>query len=389
MARNPFKESTGQRTRLTRRTAVAGALASLAAVSGGWLWSRTRKAPLGMDIPRELIERGATLVREHPVVDVHAHPGRSFLAGADPDSLLIRLMPDGFEAERVAGMREAHVTASLLAVVADFALLGLGEGGLEVVRDFEPGEAWRDFQRQTGRIESLVDGGTLKLALTPGDIRAAHAAGEPLAILASEGADFTDGRLERVGSAFDSGMRAITLVHYHTNGVGDPQTSPPVHGGLTPFGADLVREMNRRGMIIDVAHATFDTVRDVVAESSAPVLLSHSNLDTWRVSPARFISVEHARTVTEAGGVIGAWPAGFGSKTLADFVEQVLALVDAVGAGHVAIGSDMDANYRPVVTEYADFPLLAAALLHRGLSEADTARVLGANFLRLFDEIAP
>lgn len=216
--------------------------------------------------------------------------------------------------------------------------------------------------RASGAATTLVDGGTVRLALTPNDVRAAHAAAEPVAILACEGADFAEGRLERIGRAFDAGMRSITLVHYHANGVGDPQTSPAVHGGLTPFGGDVVREMNRLGMIIDVAHASFDTVRDVVAESSAPVLLSHSNLDTGRVSSPRFVSIEHARTVTQAGGVIGAWPAGIGSETLADFVEQVLALVDAVGAGHVAIGSDMDANYRPVVTEYADFPLLAAAL---------------------------
>jgi membrane dipeptidase len=92
--------------------------------------------------------------------------------------------------------------------------------------------------------------------------------------------------------------------------------------------------------------------------------------------------------VTGAGGIIGAWPAGIGSSSLADFVDQVLALVDAVGAEHVAVGSDMDGNYKPVLTGYADFPLLAAALLYRGVSEQDTARVLGTNFLRLFDEVA-
>lgn len=368
---------------------IAGGLAAgVAAAGGGWLWSRTRKPPLGMDIPQGLLERGAALAREFPVIDVHAHPGRSFLVGAEPDSLLVRLMPDGFEAERVADMRAAHVTAGLFAVVADFAVLGLAEGGLEVVRDFEPGEAWRDFERQVQRIEALVGAGTLELARTPDDVRAAHAAGAPAAILACEGADFAGERVERIGRAFDAGMRAITLVHYRTNDLGDAQTSPPVHGGLTPFGREVVHEMSRLGMIIDVAHASFETVRDVVAESSAPVLLSHSNLDTWRVPSPRFISIEHARTVTEAGGVIGAWPAGIGSETLADFVDQVLALVEAVGAGHVAIGSDMDANYRPVVTEYADFPLLAAALLHRGLSEPDTARILGGNFLRLFDDVA-
>lgn len=372
----------------TRRAAIgAGIAAGLAAASAGVLWPRLRKPPLGMEIPPALIERGAALVREHPVIDVHAHPGRSFLAGAEPDSLLVRLMRDGFEGERLAGMRSAGVTASVLALVADFAVLGLGEGGLVVTREFEADEAWEDFRRQLERIGTLVERGTLSLARTPADLRAAHAAAEPVMILGCEGADFCAGRLECIADAHAAGIRAITLVHYRANELGDPQTSPPAHGGLTPFGREIVREMNRLGMIVDVAHASFDTVRDVIAESRAPVLLSHSNLDTWRESSRRFVSLEHARAVTEAGGVIGAWPAGFGSTTLADFVEQVLALVDAVGAAHVAIGSDLDANYRPVLTEYADFPLLAAALLHRGLGETDVARVLGGNFLRLFDAV--
>ncbi|HEX7063114.1 MAG TPA: membrane dipeptidase [Woeseiaceae bacterium] len=372
----------------TRRALIGGGIAAGAALAAGsWLWPRLSKPPVGMEIPPERIARGAALVREHPVVDVHAHPGRSFLVGAHPDSLLVRLMPDGFEAERIAGMREAGVTASLLALVADFPVLGLGEGGLVVTRDFTPGEAWRDFGRQLQRVQALVDDGVLSLARTPGEVRAAHAAGKPVTLLGCEGADFCEGRIERIAEAHAAGARAITLLHYRTNALGDTQTSAPVHGGLTPLGRDVVREMNRLGIIIDVAHASFETVRDVVAESRAPVLLSHSDLDTWRAASPRFISLAHARTVTQAGGVIGAWPAGIGSRTLADFVEQVLILVDAVGAAHVAIGSDLDANYRPVLTEYTDFPVLAAALLHRGLSEADIADILGGNFLRLFDTV--
>ena len=375
--------------KLTRRTAIAGGIAAgVGAAVAGVLWPRLRKPPLGMELPQAAIERGQELVREHPAIDVHAHPGRSFLVGAEPDSLLVRLLSDGFEAERMAGMRAAGVTAGVLALVADFAVLGFAEGGLTVTREFAPGEAWRDFRRQLGRIREQVEAGALSLARTPADIRAAHVAGEPVAILACEGADFIENRLERVAEAHAAGMRALTLVHYRTNGLGDAQTSPPVHAGLTPFGAAVVEEMNRLGMIVDVAHASFDTVRDVVAASRAPVLLSHSNLDTGPETSPRFVSVAHARTVTEAGGVIGAWPSGIGSRTLADFVEQVLALVDAVGVEHVAIGSDLDANYRPVLTEYADFPLLAAALLHRGVAEAGVARILGGNFLRLFDTVS-
>jgi len=348
---------------------------------------RTRKPPLGMEIPESFLRRGAALLAEYPSVDVHSHPGRSFLVGAKPDSLMIRLMRDGFEASRIADMREAHVTASLFALVADFPLLGIEKGGLRAMREFANDEAYRDFERQFARLRSLIDDGLIRPGLTPGDIRAAHRAGECVAVLCSEGGDFIEDRLERLAAAHAAGLRSVTLVHYHVNQLGDVQTVAPVHNGLTPLGGAVVREMNRLGMIIDVAHATQATCADVVAESRVPVMLSHSNLQTGPAPSPRLISTEHARLVTDAGGIIGAWPAGIGSKSLADFVTQIFTLVDAVGIDHVAVGTDMDANYKPVLTEYTDFPILAAALLARGMSENDAAKVLGGNFLRLFDDV--
>lgn len=366
--------------------AIAAGVAVAAAAGGAW-YVRSRKPPVGVDIPAEFLERGAALVREHPVVDVHSHAGRSFLLGADPENLMIRLMRDGFEAERVNGMRHAGVTASLFSIVADLQVLGLADGRIEVVREFEPGEAWSDFNRQLERLVEIVELGVVSRALSPADVRSAHRNGQAAALFASEGADFLEDRIERLADVHAAGLRSVTLIHYKPNRLGDPQTSPPVHRGLTPFGSDVVREMNGLGMIIDVAHASFLTCADIVAASRAPVMLSHSNLENPAIDFARFISVEHARMVADAGGVIGAWPAGIGSESLADFAAQVLALIDVAGVEHVAVGSDMDANVRPVLTEYADFPTLAALLLYRGLAEPDVARVLGGNFLRLFDDV--
>ena len=374
--------------KVTRRAVIAGGAASgvAAAAAGAWWWSR-RKPPLGMDIPEEFLQRGAALLAEYPSVDVHSHPGRSFLVGARPESLIIRLMRDGFEADRIADMRKAHVTASLFSMVADLPLLSLEGGGLHAAREFGEGEARRDYDRQFARLRSLIDDGLIRPGLSPEDIRAAHRDGERVAVLCSEGGDFIEDRLERVAAAHAAGLRSVTLVHYHVNRLGDVQTVAPVHNGLTEFGGEVVQEMNRLGMIIDVAHASYATCAGVVARSSSPVMLSHSSLAGGPEPSPRLITKEHARLVTGSGGIIGAWPAGIGSASLADFVGQCLALVDAVGIEHVAIGTDMDANYKPVLTEYADFPLLAAALLARGLSERDAAKVLGGNFLRLFDDV--
>jgi len=376
-------------SKTTRRAVMAGGIAAgvgLAAAGGLW-WARSRKPPLGMDIPEEFLRGGVALLAEHPSVDVHAHPGRSFLVGAEPESLVIRLMREGFEAERIADMRAAQVTASLFSVVADLPLLSLQDGGLAAVREYEDGEAYRDFNRQFARLRSLVDEGLIRPGLTPEDIRAAHRAGERVAVLCSEGGDFIEDRLERLAEVHAAGLRSITLVHYHVNQLGDIQTVAPVHQGLADFGRAVVHEMNRLGLIIDVAHATEATSAGVVAESRVPVMLSHSNLQSDTAPASRLISIQHARRIADAGGIIGAWPSGIGSASLADFVGQIFALVDAVGIEHVAIGTDMDANYKPVLTDYADFPLLAAALLARGMREGDAAKVLGGNFLRVFDAV--
>ncbi|MDZ7645230.1 MAG: membrane dipeptidase [Woeseiaceae bacterium] len=371
--------------KLTRRSMLGGGLALAA---GAYLWRRTRKPPLGMELSPASLERGRALLADNPIVDVHSHAGRSFLAGAEPDSLMIRLMPDGYEDERIAGMRAHGVDAALLSIVADLPLLGIEDGGLRVTRDFAPGEAWADFSRQLDRLRSLAGRGIVQPALDGDDVREAAQTGVPVAILASEGGDFIESDLARLDEVHAAGLRSICLVHYNTNPLADNQTSAPVHGGLSAFGAEVVERMNRLGLVVDVAHASFAACRDVIGTSRAPVMLSHSNLRTASVDSPRFIAREHARLLADSGGLIGAWPAGIGSASLADFVTQVMALVDVAGSEHVAIGSDLDGNYKPVLTEYADFPLLAAALLQRGMTAGEAGRVLGRNFLRLFDAVS-
>jgi membrane dipeptidase len=216
------------------------------------------------------------------------------------------------------------------------------------------------------------------------DVNQAHRHHDTAAVFAVEGGDFIEDRLDRVHTAFADGVRAITIVHYHVNQIGDIQTQSPVHGGLTPLGKSIVGELNRAGIIIDLAHATLEVVRGAVETSTKPVMISHSNLATPTANHPRLISAEHAKLVTAAGGIIGAWPSGFGQATFADFVDSIQRLVDTVGIDHVAIGTDMDGNYKPVLRSYRDWSLIPAALLARGLHETEVAKVLGTNFLRVF-----
>ncbi len=179
--------------------------------------------------------------------------------------------------------------------------------------------------------------------------------------------DFIEDRLDRVHEAFHDGVRAITIVHYHVNQIGDIQTEAPVHQGLTPLGKSIVREMNRAGIIVDLAHATLAVAKDVVETSTKPVMVSHTNLLTPTATFPRLISSEHAKLVAAAGGIIGSWPSGMGQATFADFIDSIQRLVDAVGVEHVAIGTDMDANYKPVLRSYRDWSLIPGGRCWRGV----------------------
>ena len=338
-------------------------------------------------LPEEIRLAGHALIASTPVVDLHSHPGRFFLNGANTSSWKVKLLSSGFEDERIDDLKTAQVTASMFSIVADLAVLDLKDGGIVATRDFAAGEVYADYQRQLASLNKTSASGLIKFALSPADIVAAHQQQQSVALLSSEGADFIEDKLERLAEAYDAGLRSIGLVHYRVNALADNQTSAAVHGGLSHFGKEVVTEMNRQGLIVDLAHASQAACADALSISSAPVMVSHSNL-LGSVDSSRFLNKDHAHMIADNGGLVGAWPSGLDSKNLWDFAHQVLRLVDEIGVDHVAIGTDMDGNYKPVLRDYADFSTLASMLLYRGLSEKDCRKIFGENFLRLFSEVS-
>jgi membrane dipeptidase len=337
----------------------------------------------GLNLTPAQVEAGRAFLLKHPSVDVHAHPGRFFLRDIrqNPTS---RAMGAPFEAKALAAMAAGRVTAALFNCVSDAVLLEQTKsGGLGAAREFEPGEAWADYRRQIAVLKAMVAKGEAAPGRSPAEIGKALAAHKTAAVFAVEGGDFIEDKLQRIAAAYGDGVRSITIVHYHPNQIGDPQTEAPRFPGLTPLGRDIVREMNRAGVIVDLAHASFGVTRDAVAISTRPMMISHTNLKRPDVDHPRLVSVEHARLVTQAGGIVGSVPSGIGQKTVADWIVSILRLIEAVGVDHVAIGTDMDANYMPVFADYAQWPLIPAALLAHGLGEADVAKVMGGNFLRV------
>ncbi len=333
-------------------------------------------------------DRARTLGASQTWIDIHAHPGRCFLGGMATDDPLLGLLGANTVGQSFRELKEGGVAVAAFATVADLRVLGANaEGGLCAVRDFTPGEARADHDRQLDALVSFAGEPGRLLVRRASDIDQAKTESQTGVILTCEGGDFLEGRLEGLGDAHGRGARSVTIVHYRVNEIGDIQTEPAVHGGLTPFGREVIREMNRLGMIVDLAHATFDVTKDVLAHSKHPTVISHSHLASGAGAHARLLSEEHARAVTSGGGLIGAWPAGVAASTFSEYIDEIERLIDVVGIDHVAIGTDMDANYQPVVENYEQVPEIAESLLERGHPPDDVGKVMGLNFLRLFREI--
>jgi membrane dipeptidase len=319
---------------------------------------------------------------------VHAHPGRCFLAGLGDGNPVVELLGGDGSALALQAARDAGLTAVSYATVADFAVLApTPEGGLRAHRPFREGEAHADHQRQLAGLRDLVAAQGAEIARTAADLERSHAGGRTAVLVTCEGGDFLEGRLDRLAEAHEAGMSSLTLVHYRVNELGDIQTEEPVHGGLTPFGREVVTACNELGVVIDCAHATMETTIGVLETSTAPVMISHSHLDHRDRHHPRLLTAEHAAAVASAGGLVGAWPSGVTSATLEAFIDEIIRLVDLIGIAHVAIGTDLDANYKPVVTEHRQFAAIDEHLAARGLAEPDVDRILGGNVVALYRQV--
>ena len=304
------------------------------------------------------------------IIDMHTHAGRPRRTGDVDRSVL-------------ATMRPAGVGAAVVSAIGDIVMIRRDPATrrLEKFRDPDPGECLAAVESY---LDSFEASGT-RIAREPDEI-----AGEddPALVLAIEGCDFLEGELDRLDAMEGRGVRSIQLVHYLVNETGDIQTAPPVHGGLTPFGAQAVRRMNDLGVIVDVAHCSEDTVRGVARSARAPFICSHANLK----EPGhplgdhpRFLGPDYARMVVESGGVVGAWIAVLNEEKLPGLIRHLFRLVDALGVDHVGIGTDLPAG--AAATEMPDFskhPQLESALRERGMAAAEVAKVCSGNWMRVF-----
>ncbi len=267
----------------------------------------------------------------------------------------------------------------------------------------------------------------LELASTADDMVRIHKRGKIGSLLGVEGGRQIGGSLAALRQFYTLGVRYMTLTHGQTTEWADSGTDEPKHGGLTPFGEQVVGEMNRLGMLVDLSHVSPDTMHDAIRISRAPVIFSHSNAravtphprnvpdDVLRLLPqnggvvmvtfvppfsdkvvwewSSLSAAEDARLETlypndrakvEAG--LDAWVAAHPKPVasigaIADHIEHIVRIA---GHDHVGIGGDLDGITSTVVglDGVEDYPKLFAELIHRGWSDTNLAKLAGGNVLR-------
>jgi membrane dipeptidase len=260
-----------------------------------------------------------------------------------------------------------------------------GRRRIVAYREPAPGEMSSRGEASFVRLHELIAQQDLRVVVDAATLQAARA-GVPSIVVAAEGADFLEGDLARLDDAYTRhALRHLQLTHYRVNELGDIQTAPPVHQGLTPFGADVIKRCNRLGVVVDVAHGTYDLVKRAAEVTERPLILSHTQLVARPSRYSRAITADHARVIAGTGGVIGVWPVSTAYPDLAAMAQGMKRLADVVGVDHVGLGTDMLGLLAPsVVNSYRKLPQLAQALVGAGFSQAEARQVLGGNYARVF-----
>jgi len=277
---------------------------------------------------------------------------------------------------------------------------------------------------------------SLEMAFTSDDIRRIHKTGRVAALMGIEGGHAIEDSLSALRQFYRLGVRYMTLTHTNTNNWADSSgdiNNPNVkhHNGLTDFGREVVREMNRLGMMVDISHVSDKTFWDAIETSQAPVIASHSSARALTDAP-RNMTDDMLKAVAKKGGVVMVnFGKGFVNTKLAKPSPETQAKMDEVrnqysgdqatmraklrelqgppprvpldmlidhfvhiakvaGVDHVGIGSDFDGvggQLPEGMEDVSKLPAITYELLRRGFSDADVMKVLGENFLRTMGEV--
>ena len=298
----------------------------------------------------------------------------------------------------------------------------------------EPAEAVRMTLEQLDVVHQMVARypDDLQLALTARQILEAHHDGKIASLIGVEGGHSIGNSLGVLRMFYDLGARYLTLTHWSNTDWADAATDAPEHGGLNEFGRQVIREMNRLGMIVDLSHVSAETMLDAVETSVAPVICSHSG--AYGVNPhPRNVPDDVIKKIAEKGGVImvdflpayvskavyehGANRQAMKARLeslhlgnpqkvaegLADWdkenprpetdqhgvMQHIDHIRDLVGVDHIGVGSDYDGmgSTPKGLEDVSSYPSLFAHMLSHDYSEEDIRKIAGANILRVMEQV--
>jgi membrane dipeptidase len=308
---------------------------------------------------------GKSLLDGMLIIDPHAHPDMN---------------PEYWKDQSASFhfMKEIGMAASGYFAIGDFPRASKAFVGSY----FETAVKMIDYWKNT-----VIQKGQVKLVLKMSDIPAPGTE-IPGAILGLEGGDALEGRADRVDEFHKLGIRIITIVRVHNNELGDimralPNLDPgPYSGGLTPKGRAVIDRMQEVGVVVDVAHASKATLKDVVTCCKKPVLDSHTNLCVSGDNCGRTRTWEEMEWIASTGGVVCSRPI---SKTIRDWANELLEMKKKIGRENIGIGTDGGGYFRPVsgYNDVRDLGKLAEALMEVGFSRDDLAAFMGKNVFRV------
>ncbi|MEU4731901.1 dipeptidase [Streptomyces sp. NPDC023588] len=364
------------------------------------------------------LDEARALLAEHPVVDGHNDL---------PWALREQVRYD-LARRDIGGDQSAHLHTDIPRLRAGG--VGAQFWSVYVRSDYAGDEAVSATLEQIDVVAQLIDRYPRDLvrALTADDMEAARAEGRIASLMGAEGGHSINNSLATLRALHQLGVRYMTLTHNDTIDWADSATDEPRHGGLSDFGREVVREMNRVGMLVDLSHVAATTMRDALAVSAAPVVFSHSSAravcdhprnipdDVLAMLPAnggvamatfvpKFIlpaAVEwtlaadenlrahgfhHLDTTPEAMALHRAFEAQrprpvATAATVADHLDHMR---EVAGIDHIGIGGDYDGTaFTPSgLDDVAGYPNLVAELLARGWSRADLAKLTWSNAVRV------
>ena len=234
---------------------------------------------------------------------------------------------------------------------------------------------------------------TFELAMTAGDIERIFKAGRIASLIGMEGGHAIDNSLAALRMFYATGARYMTLTHSSNVAWADSGTDMPKLGGLSTFGEEVVREMNRLGMMVDLSHTSPETMIDAIRVSEAPVVFSHSDARALN-DHRRNVPDEVLRLLPENGGIVMVtFVPGFltkdGKATLEDAANHIDHVRKVAGSDHVGIGGDFDgiSTVPAGLEDVSKYPALTAELLRRGWEETDVRKALGLNALRVLSRV--